>query len=198
MEVCAPELLSSCEEEKEEGEEEEDEEEECRTEYRTECSTSQTAHQVLEDVVDCQTVSQEKCRDLSEGSQTRRECQAWPVQKCLVSQRNQTRYSPTTSCSPRPLHLCSPRGCRVREGPVVCQERRETVVRERPVERCELQPQEECGVVTRLLPALTTTNTCLQVPREICALARLNPRKIKKPTIRKWCFDQEKLKGLFE
>ena len=98
MEVCAPELLSSCEEEKEEVKGEE--EEECRTEYRTECSTSQTAHQVLEDVVDCQTVSQEKCRDLSEGSQTRRECQAWPVQKCLVSQRNQTRWKSSMHSTP--------------------------------------------------------------------------------------------------
>ena len=190
LEVCGPELLSSCE--KEEGEVE------CRTEYKTECSTRQTAHQVMEDVVQCQTVSQEKCQDLSEGSQTRRECQSWPVQRCVVSQRNITKHSPTKACSPRPTQLCSPRGCSLKEGPVVCQERRQTVLRQSPVERCELQPEEKCGAVTRLLPALHTTETCLQVPRETCSLARINPRKIRKPTIKKWCFNQEKLKGLFE
>ena len=194
MEVCAPELLTSCEEGEEEGEVE------CRTEYKTECSTSRTGepHQVLEDVVHCQTVSQEKCQDLSEDTQTRRDCQSWPVQRCFLSQRNITKYSPTTACSPRPVQLCSPRGCSLKEGPVVCQDRQQTVVRERPVERCELEPEEKCGPVTRLLPALHTTETCLQVPRETCSLARINPRKIKKPTIKKWCFNQEKLKGLFE
>ena len=159
VEVCGPELLTSCDEEKEE----EEGEKECRTVYQTECSTSQTAHQVLEDVVDCQTVSQERCQELTEGTETRRDCQSWPVRKCVVSQRNNTRHSPVTLCNPRPRHLCASRGCRVKEGPLVCEEHQQTRVRERPVERCELQPEEKCEQVTRLLPALHTTNICLQV-----------------------------------
>ena len=190
MEVCSPSLLTNCVEGEEEGEEE------CRTVYRTECSTRQTAHQVLEDVVDCQTVSQQKCRDLP--LPTRRDCESVPVRKCSVSQRNNTKLSPTTLCSPRPTRVCSPRGCVVTEGSLVCQERQEAVVRERAVERCHLQPEQKCEQRSRLVPALVPTQTCVQVPRELCHTARGNQRKVSKPTVRKWCFDQEKLKGLFE
>ena len=171
--------------------------------YQTECRTSPTAHQVLEEVVECETVRQEKCRDLpgplSQGGTTSRDCETWPVQKCVVRERNSTKLSPrpTRLCSPRPHQVCSPRGCSVKEGPLVCEERRQAVLRESPVERCDLQQEQKCQEVSRLRPALVATETCLQVPRETCALARVNPRKVRKPTIKKWCFDQEKLKGLF-
>ena len=163
----------------------------CRTEYRTECTTRQELHQVEEDVVECHTVQQEQCEDVVEGHQTVRACESWPVERCSVSRGVVGRHQPRTSCHRLPTQLCSPRGCGLREGPLTCQQERRTVVTDSPVETCHLEPQQTCRQVTRLTPSLHPTSHCLEVPREVCATDRVNPRTVKRPTVRKWCFNQK-------
>ena len=179
--VCSSGLESDCEEEGEE---------ECRTEYRTECTTRQRTIQVEEDVVECHSEEEERCEEVVRGYQTRRECSSWPVDRCSVSRVTVERTRPDTSCSSLPTEVCLPRGCGLRAGPEVCREVQRTVLTEIPVERCELEPVKTCQLVTRLTPSLHPTNTCTAVPKEICSTDRVNPRKIKKPTIKKWCFNQ--------
>ena len=71
-----------------------------------------------------------------------------------------------------------------------------TVVVDTPVEQCDLEPQETCQQITKLVPQLQPTQECVQVPKEVCALSRLNPRVINIPYIQKWCFKPEEAKDL--
>ena len=45
--------------------------------------------------------------------------------------------------------------------------------------------------VTKLVPRLVATQDCVDVPKEICARSKINPRRIRKPAIQKWCYTIE-------
>ena len=57
-----------------------------------------------------------------------------------------------------------------------------------PEERCELQPRQVCRSLTRLLPRLKEVQECLEVPLELCATSRVNPRQVKRPSLLTWCY----------
>ena len=67
---------------------------------------------------------------------------------------------------------------------------------ENPVETCEMEPIRTCKHVTKLVPKLVPVEKCADVPKEICARSKTNPRKIKKPLIKKWCYVPSKESGL--
>ena len=66
-----------------------------------------------------------------------------------------------------------------------------TVVIDNPVEHCDMEPIRTCKHVTKLVPKLESTQDCVDVPKEICAMSKANPRKVKKPSIQKWCYTPE-------
>ena len=66
------------------------------------------------------------------------------------------------------------------------------MVVDNPVEDCEMDPIRTCKFVTKLVPKLTAKETCMDVPKEICSKSRGNPRRVKKPLIKTWCFKPEK------
>merc|ERR1712198_331178 len=68
----------------------------CRTEYESECWTKQEEHEVEDDVVECETIQDEKCEDETSG------------------------YTPITGCTKEPRELCAPAGCGFKEGAEVC------------------------------------------------------------------------------
>ena len=43
---------------------------------------------------------------------------------------------------------------------------------------------------------LKPTDNCVDVPKEVCVRVRTNPRKIKRPVIKKWCYVPSKESGL--
>ena len=45
--------------------------------------------------------------------------------------------------------------------------------------------------VTKLVPRLVPKQECVNVPKEICARSKINPRKVNKPAIQKWCYEPE-------
>jgi hypothetical protein len=45
--------------------------------------------------------------------------------------------------------------------------------------------------VTRQLPKLIEEEECVDVPKEVCAIERVNPREITKPIVKKWCTKDE-------
>merc|ERR1712098_811757 len=45
--------------------------------------------------------------------------------------------------------------------------------------------------VTKLVPKLEPKEECVDVPKEVCTRSRTNPRKVKKPIVKKWCFPSE-------
>ena len=77
------------------------------------------------------------------------------------------------------------------QGPLECHDKVKTVISENPVENCDMEPLRTCKHVTKLVPKLDTVKDCVDVPKEICAMSKVNPRRVKKPSIQKWCFSPE-------
>jgi len=163
----------------------------CRTVYDTVCDTKQVGYEVEEQFPNCVTVNMEKCKDVTIGLVTENKCEVWPVQQCEVENRTVTHTQPRTDCRKEPRELCAPGDCPLEEGPVVCAQKMKTVVVDTPEERCDLEPQQVCKQVTKLVPQLRPAKECVQVPKEVCATSRVNPSIRKVPFIQKWCFDSK-------
>merc|ERR1712179_445818 len=144
----------------------------CETVYETECQTSYHLHEVEEDVPKCETQMMEKCRDVTQGYTTQQECDKWPQQ------------------------VCGPGACPVIAGPKECRKEMKTIVQEVPKERCSLRAQPFCEFETKLVPVLKPVDNCVDVPKEVCVRMRTNPRKVKRPVIKKWCYVPTEESGL--
>jgi hypothetical protein len=162
--------------------------EECRTVYESQCSTRYHEHDVEDDVVECETIQEEKCEDVTQGYTTEKKCTKWPKQVCTKERKRVKKYSPETECKKVPRELCGPSGCLLKPGPEECFDRTETVVSEVPEETCNLEPQKECKHVTKLVPLLKPAEECVDIPKEVCSRSRTNPRKVQKPVVKKWCY----------
>merc|ERR1719391_1027559 len=88
----------------------------CATQYESECWTKNEEHDVVDDVVDCKTVVEEKCADETSGYTTNTKCSKWPKEVCSVSQKNVKKFTPITACTKEPRELCAPAGCGFKEG----------------------------------------------------------------------------------
>jgi len=168
----------------------------CRTEYESECWTKQEVHDVFDDVVSCETVVDEKCEDETSGYTTNTKCSKWPREVCSVVKEAVTKYTPITGCTKEPRELCAPAGCGFKPGKEECFEKVQTIVQDKPKEECSLEPQRDCKHVTKLVPKLTPTEECVDVPKEVCTRSRTNPRKVKKPVVKKWCYVPSEESGL--
>ena len=84
---------------------------ECETVYDTVCETKRKVHNVIDDVVNCKTVEEEKCEDVRVGFLIEQKCDTWPVEKCTVEKVSVTKTTPDTSCREESRTLCAPRGC---------------------------------------------------------------------------------------
>jgi len=177
--VCRTPLVKDCDQEGEEI---------CSTEYESECVTEQHEHQVEDDVPECKTVVDEKCEEETSGYTSSQKCSKWPREECVLSKENRKKYTPQTKCEKIPVTLCGPAGCGFVEGEEVCYEKTQTIVGDRPEESCSLDPQTKCRHVTKLVPQLKEVEQCFDVPKEVCVRAQVNPRKVAKPVIKKWCY----------
>merc|ERR1711892_451744 len=168
----------------------------CRTEYESECWTKQEVHDVEDDVVDCKTEVEEKCEDETSGYTTNTKCSKWPKEVCSVSKKPVKKYTPITGCTKEPREICAPAGCGFKKGDPECYDKDQTVVQDAPKEECPLEPQRTCKHVTKLVPKLSPTEECVDVPKEVCTRSRTNPRKVKKPVVKKWCYIPSEESGL--
>ena len=57
----------------------------------------------------------EKCDDTGK-------CDTWPQEQCSLSKKNVTKTTPNTGCDKIPRMMCTPVGCKITEGEVVCRE----------------------------------------------------------------------------
>ncbi len=48
-------------------------------------------------------------------------------------------------------------------------------------------PQKSCTDEVQIIPSLVPHEKCVDVPKEVCTTARVNPRKVMKPVIKRWC-----------
>jgi len=168
----------------------------CRTEYESECWTKQEVHDVEDDVVECTTEVEEKCEDETSGYTTNTKCSKWPREVCSVSKKQVKKYTPITGCTKEPRELCAPAGCGFKQGTEECYDKVQTVVQDAPKEQCTLEPQRTCKHVTKLVPKLEPTEECVDVPKEVCTRSRTNPRPVKKPVVKKWCYIPSEESGL--
>jgi len=168
----------------------------CRTIYESECWTKQEVHDVEDDVVECRTENEEKCEDETSGYTTSTKCTKWPKEVCSVSKKQVKKYTPVTGCNKEPRELCAPAGCGFKKGPEECQDKTKTIVQDAPKEECSLEPRRTCKHVTKLVPKLEPKEECVDVPKEVCTRSRQNPRKIRKPVIKKWCYVPSEESGL--
>ena len=168
----------------------------CRTEYESECWTKQEVHDVEDDVVECETIQDEKCADETSGYTTFTKCSKWPREVCSVTKKSVKKYTPITGCTKEPRELCAPAGCGFKEGAEECFDKTQTVVQDAPKEECSLEPQRTCAHVTKLVPKLEPTEECVDVPKEVCTRSKSNPRKVKKPVVKKWCYIPSAESGL--
>jgi len=168
----------------------------CRTEYESECWTKQELHDVQDDIVECESIFEEKCEDNTSGYTTTTECKQWPKEVCSVSKKPVKKYTPITGCTKEPRELCAPAGCGFKEGREECFDKVQTVVQDAPKEQCTLEPQRTCKHVTKLVPKLEPKELCIDVPKEVCTRSRTNPRRVKKPVVKKWCYVPTEESGL--
>ena len=68
------------------------------------------------------------------------------------------------------------------------QDRVHTIVGDNPEESCSLDPQRTCKHVTKLVPSLKEVEKCFDVPKEVCVRSEVNPRVVKFPVVKKWCY----------
>jgi len=168
----------------------------CRTLYESECWSKQEVHDVEDDVVSCATEVEEKCEDETSGYTTNTKCSKWPKEVCSVSKKNVKKYTPITGCTKEPREICAPGGCGFKEGAEECYDKTQTIVQDAPKEQCTLEPQRTCKFVTKLVPRLEPKEECVDVPKEVCTRSRTNPRKVKKPVVKKWCYVPSEESGL--
>jgi len=168
----------------------------CTTQYESECWTKQEVHDVEDDVVSCTTVQDEKCADETSGYTTFTKCSKWPREVCSVEKKAVKKYTPITGCTKEPREVCAPAGCGFSEGEEQCYDKTQTIVQDAPKEECSLEPQRTCAHVTKLVPKLEPVEECVDVPKEVCTRSRTNPRKIKKPVVKKWCYVPTEESGL--
>merc|ERR1712055_731236 len=136
-------------------------------------------HGVSEDSVECETITEEKCEDVTQGYTTEQKCTKWPVQKCNTKASNTKKYSPQTSCKKVPREVCGAGSVAVPQGEE-CFDRQETVIQH----------------VTKLVPKLKPSEECVDIPTDACARSRTNPRKVQKPVVKKWCYVPTAQSGL--
>merc|ERR1712130_848832 len=148
------------------------------------------------DKVECTTEVEEKCEDETSGYTTNTKCSKWPREVCSVSKKQVKKYTPITGCTKEPRELCAPAGCGFKQGTEECYDKVQTVVQDAPKEQCTLEPQRTCKHVTKLVPKLEPTEECVDVPKEVCTRSRTNPRKVKKPVVKKWCYIPSEESGL--
>merc|ERR1712168_1748301 len=155
-----------------------------KTVYESQCETRFHEHDVEDDVVNCKTIQEEKCEDVTNGYTTEKKCTKWPKQVCTSEKKNVKKYSPETECKKVARELCGPSGCELSPGPEQCIKEKETVVQEVPEETCNLEPRKSCKHVTKLVPLLKPTEECVDIPKEVCSRSRTNPRKVQKPVVK--------------
>merc|ERR1712116_63482 len=147
-------------------------------------------------VTNYESQQEEDCEDETSGYTTNTKCSKWPREVCSVSKKPVKKYTPITGCTKEPRELCAPAGCGFVPGDEVCYDKVQTVVQDAPKEQCTLEPQRTCKHVTKLVPKLEPTEECVDVPKEVCTRSRTNPRKVKKPVVKKWCYVPTEESGL--
>ena len=83
----------------------------CTTVYQSSCKTTYEEREVEEDVIECDTIQEEKCREADKTCVINCDpiCVKLPVKKCKVETKKVKKYTPGTECNKVPRKVCGPR-----------------------------------------------------------------------------------------
>lgn len=123
-------------------------------------------------------------------------CEEWPVQKCTLEKKLVKKVHPESECRKVPRQVCIPNNCQMVQGEEVCRDEDKVQIQNVPQEECALQPEENCRAEAVLVPRLVPKPNCVKVPKEICVNTKTNPRRVKKPVVKQWCYNPKDLKDL--
>lgn len=196
----------------------------CNTYYETNCETTYKTYEIEQDEPVCVMELMQKCEDVNiqvpeafraarqddedtssadateggeGGSNTvtvDQRCEQWPVQKCTLEKKTVKKVHPDTACRKIPREVCVPNNCAMVAADEVCRDENRMQVQNVPQEECELQPEETCHMEAVLVPRLVPKPNCVKVPKEICVNTKKNPRRVKKPVVKEWCYRPSDLK----
>jgi len=192
----------------------------CNTYYETACETTYKTYEVEQDEPVCRMEIMTKCEDVKldlpedqaeprqgkqEGGEDTTEsndnsvtvdqkCEEWPVQKCTLEKKLVKKVHPDTACRKVPKEVCAPNNCKMEAAEEVCKDEARVQVQNVPEEECDLQPEETCHMEAVLVPRLVPKPNCVKVPKEVCVNSKTNPRVVKKPVIKEWCYRPSELR----
>merc|ERR1712018_214841 len=189
----------------------------CNTYYETNCETTYKTYEVEQDEPVCKMELMKKCDDVTidlpaDSRRSRQDsevvegtdppntitvdekCEEWPVQKCTLEKRTVKKVHPETACRKIPREVCAPNNCALTPGEEICHDESRMQMQNVPEEECDLQPEETCHMEAVLVPRLVPKPNCVKVPKEICVNSKTNPRVVKKPVIKDWCYRPSELK----
>lgn len=118
-----------------------------------------SSSQVEDDIPECETVNETRCDEAGEN------CESWPREQCSIVTKAVTKTTPKTGCDKVPKRMCMAKRCHLAEGGVECGMEQRSMVVDSPEEECEMSPVRVCRPVTKMVPQLVPTNTCMDVPR---------------------------------
>jgi len=190
----------------------------CNTYYETACETTYKTYEVEQDEPVCRMEIMTKCEDVKldlpeDGAEPRQgrqddgseesndnsvtvdqKCEEWPVQKCTLEKKLVKKVHPDTACRKIPKEVCAPDNCKMAPAQEVCRDESRVQVQNVPEEECDLQPEETCHMEAVLVPRLVPKPNCVKVPKEVCVNSKTNPRVVKKPVIKEWCYRPSELR----
>lgn len=158
----------------------------CETRYETVCETRYKSYDINEDVVDCTVERVPWCEDGTPEDEMEN-CPTVPKNMCEKRNVKSTKVVPKQDCNSVPKKVCGPEVCPITKGDRKCRDEVKHLVQEVPEEECNMVPQKACREEVTIVPSLVPHETCVDVPKEVCTTARVNPRKIQKPVIKRWC-----------
>ena len=99
-----------------------------KTIYSTICETTYHIHKVKDDVVDCKTVYEKDCKDVTQGYTTSEECTTWPKVECNLDTVDKEKWTPITECRKEPKVITVPGDCVLEPGETTCHDETQAVV----------------------------------------------------------------------
>ena len=160
-------------------------EEVCEESFEKKCSISFKPKAFNETVRKCYKPVEKVC-----NGQGPEECRTLYESSCTTKyvEKQPGKFAGETSCEKLPIEICGA-GCSYEDGPEECHDKVTANLIDVPEEVCDLNPQQTCRFVTKLVPRLIPEHQCTVVPKETCTVKFTKPKHVAQDLKTRWCLD---------
>jgi hypothetical protein len=157
-------------------------EEVCEENFEKQCSITFKQKAMNETVKKCYRPIEKVC-----NGQGPEECRTVYESSCTTKyvEKQPGKFVGDTGCEKLPVEICGA-GCTYEEGAEECHDKVIASLVDVPEEVCDLNPQQTCRFVTKLVPKLSPKHECTIVPKETCTLKFSQPKQVPKPLLTRW------------